>query len=431
MNYQQTLEYLYSQLPMFQRVGPAAYKADLKNTLALDKLLNHPHQHFQSIHIAGTNGKGSVSHLIASVLQAKGLKAALYTSPHLKDFRERIKVNGKNVTRNYVTSFVEQYQTEFNKIKPSFFEMTFSMAMQYFAEQKVDIAVIETGMGGRLDSTNIVHPILTIITNIGYDHTQFLGNTLQQIASEKAGIIKPNIPLVLGESQTITDSVFEETAEINHSPMYFADQRYKAINIQHSGSANAKLLMDIIRNERVYIKKLRCPLLGYYQTKNIVTSLSALELLVKAGYDIRKIHITKGINDVIKNTGIQGRWQVIQQEPLCICDVAHNKDGIKEVVGQLEKLSYSKLHVVLGSVFDKESDEVLKLLPKTAVYYFCRANVPRGMQAKALKEKANVYGLIGDAYPDVQTAYEKAQENAGKNDLVFVGGSTFVVAEIL
>ncbi len=431
MNYHQTLEYLFSQLPMFQRIGQAAYKANLNNTLALCEILGNPQNSFKSIHIAGTNGKGSTSHLLASILQTKGLKVGLYTSPHLKDFRERIKINGKNISRRYVIDFVKKYKKALESIEPSFFEMTFGMAIKYFSEEKIDIAIMETGMGGRLDSTNVIYPILSVITNIGMDHSKFLGNTKEKIAVEKAGIIKQNTPVIIGETQENIDTIFENIAEINGSEIFFADQKYSAANITFTGKENAKLILDIYRNNKLFFKNLRCPLLGNYQAKNIVTVFQVVELLKRKGYDIRKNNLKKAINDVIKTTGITGRWQVISKDPRTICDIGHNVDGIAEIVNQLNKTHFDKLHFVLGMVDDKEISNVLFLLPKKAVYYFCKADVPRGLSTKVLAEKAKSAGLSGEAYTSVNEALKAAQKAAKEKDLVFVGGSTFVVAEVV
>ncbi|MFC1733853.1 bifunctional folylpolyglutamate synthase/dihydrofolate synthase [candidate division KSB1 bacterium] len=416
---------------MFQRTGLAAYKASLDNTIALCNLLNNPHNHFQSIHIAGSNGKGSVSHMLASVLQVKGLNTGLYTSPHFKDFRERIKINGKNIPRSYVIDFVEKNKNAFEKIQPSFFEMTFGLAIQFFADQKVDIAIFETGMGGRLDSTNVINPLLTVITNISFDHTKFLGNTLEKIASEKAGIIKTNTPVIIGESQDEIEHIFENTAEIHNAEILFADKRYHITNKNTTGSQHAKLIMNINRNERLFLPNLRCPLLGNYQYKNIITVMQIVESLMRLGYDIRKPHITKGLNDVIKNTGILGRWQVLSRSPLTICDVGHNQEGIKHVFQQIKETSFNQLHVVFGMVADKESEPVLNLLPRKARYYWCKANIPRGLDAETLKDKAKNLNLTGNTFSSVIDAYKNALFNANKDDLVFIGGSIFIVAEVL
>lgn len=404
MSYPNTLAYLYSQLPMFHRIGQAAYKADLNNIIALCNSLNNPQKTFPSIHIAGTNGKGSTSHLLASVFQECGYKTGLFTSPHLKDFRERIRVNGKKIPEKEVVSFVEKMSGDFQSLHPSFFEMTTAFAFDYFAKMKVDIAVMETGMGGRLDSTNIITPVVSVITNIGLDHTQFLGNTLEKIAIEKAGIIKPGIPVVIGETQNETKQVFIETAGEKKSPVFFADQLIK---------------------DNPYPTSLK----GNYQRKNTKTVLQAISVLKNSGFEISEENIRNGFLNVIDNTGLMGRWQTLSHSPLTICDVGHNKDGIKEVVSQIMKMPYKTLHFVLGSVSDKDHDEILILLPKEAIYYFCKPDIPRGFDAAELKSKAEKFNLEGEVYFSVKKAFIAAQENAGKEDLIFIGGSTFVVAE--
>ncbi len=396
---------MYSQLPMFQRIGPAAYKADLSNTIQLFELLGHPENTFRSVHVAGTNGKGSVSHMIASVLQEAGYKTALYTSPHLKDFRERIRINGHMIPKQNVVDFIEQYKDGFTGIGLSFFEMTVGMAFDYFRNDKVDIAVIETGMGGRLDSTNVLSPLLSVITNIGYDHTQFLGETLEEIAVEKAAIIKAGIPAVIGETQEEIKHVFIERAKEVETSISFADQI-----------------------ELPYIEP---GLKGEWQKRNTRTTLSAINELRKIGFEFSGDQVRSGIKHTIRNTGLLGRWQVLQQTPLAICDIGHNRDGIREVLQMIEETPHKKLHFVLGLVADKNAEPVLELLPKTATYYFCKADIPRGMDARKLQETACEKKLVGESYPSVAEAYEAALQHASENDLVFVGGSTFVVAEIL
>ncbi|MBC8146495.1 MAG: bifunctional folylpolyglutamate synthase/dihydrofolate synthase [Bacteroidetes bacterium] len=431
MNYQETLDYLYSQLPMYQRIGAAAYKSNLDNTIALDKILNHPHKNFKSIHIAGTNGKGSVSHLIASILQTAGLKVGLYTSPHLKDFRERIRINGEKVTEGFVCNFIETYKSKFEKIELSFFEMTFGMAIQYFSEQKVDIAVMETGMGGRLDSTNILNPILSVITNIGLDHTMFLGDTIEKIAVEKAGIIKFNTPIVIGEKQDKIKSIFEEKARLDKGEISFASDIYSYKNSQFLLGDKAFLQMDVFKENKIFERNLKTSLAGFYQGKNIITTLQSIDVLNQLDYQINKENILAGIEKVVENTGITGRWQLLSKTPLTICDTGHNVDGIREVVKQINSLSCSKLHFVLGMVNDKNIDSVLYLLPKDAIYYFCKANIPRGFDATELCKAAAKFGLTGKVFPSVIKAKQAAQENAKNDDLVFIGGSTFVVAEVV
>ncbi len=431
MNYEETLRYLYDRLPMFQRIGAAAYKANLHNTIRLVQFLGKPHERLRFIHVAGTNGKGSVSHMLASILQAQGLKTGLFTSPHLKDFRERIKVDGKMVSRSWVTQFVQYFRKDFEALQPSFFEMTFGMALRYFKEQNCDIVVLETGMGGRLDSTNIVHPLVSVITNISIDHKEFLGNSLEMIAAEKAGIIKEGIPVVIGRHHPDTDDVFEYKAELEETRLVYAQDHYRIANYSIAGSIRGKLIVDIERNGKLYLSDVRCPLTGSYQKENIVTVMAVVEELINSGYDIRKNHILKGINDVIKQTGLTGRYQVLGHSPLRICDTAHNPDGIKMVMEQLRGESFRKLHFVLGVVSDKDIREILKLFPKDAIYYFCKADIPRGLDAGILQEQASNYGLKGNVFNSVAEAYRTACLAADPEDLVFTGGSTFTVAEVL
>jgi dihydrofolate synthase/folylpolyglutamate synthase len=432
MTYKQTLDLLYQQLPIFQRIGSAAYKADLKNTMALCKILNHPQHKFKSIHIAGTNGKGSTSHMIASVLQSAGYKTGLYTSPHLKDFRERIRINGKKIPKHEVVNFIKQYWTAVKNINPSFFEMTVALCFDYFARAKVDVAVIETGLGGRLDSTNVITPELSIITNIGYDHTNLLGDILQKIAIEKAGIIKQNIPVVVGQTQEEIKNVFIKKAKENKSEIYFADRSLSPALSKGKGvSAFHRQAIDIYLGNTLIFEKLELDLLGRYQLKNILTVLQSVEVLKSKAYKISEKAIRKGVANTVKQTGLLGRWQILSQKPLCICDTAHNVDGIKEVITQLKSYSNRQLHFVLGMVNDKNPDPLLSLLPKDAVYYFCKADIPRGLNANELKQKANQLGLKGKVFSSVKDAYTKAKNAASTKDLVFVGGSTFVVAEVL
>jgi dihydrofolate synthase / folylpolyglutamate synthase len=422
MNYRQTLQYLYDQLPMFQRIGAAAYKADLGNTIALCSVLGNPENTFRSVHIAGTNGKGSTSHLIASVLQSAGLKTGLYTSPHLKDFRERIRINGKKIPKSYVTAFVKRYKHHFSDIHPSFFEYTAVMAFQYFSDEKVDIAVIETGMGGRLDSTNVVTPVLSVITNISNDHSAFLGDTLQKIAGEKAGIIKKGIPVVIGETQQEVGEVFLAKAAAMHAPIIFADQNPDRDSVPF-GRDGVPVGRDGV--------PVRSPLKGAYQQKNIIAAYQAIQILRKSGFNISEEHIRHGFRNVIRQTGIQGRWQVISRKPKAICDIGHNEAGIRYILEQLKLEEFEKLHWVFGLVNDKDADSILKLLPQDAVYYFCKANIPRGLDAGELGKYAMKLGLQGEVYPSVKEAYHAARIAAGVNDLIFVGGSTFIVAEVL
>lgn len=406
MNYQQTLDYLFNQLPMYQRVGAAAYKVDLSNTHLLCEILNNPQNNFKSIHIAGTNGKGSTSHMLASILQEAGYKVGLYTSPHLKDFRERIKINGKVISEKKVVDFVEEYKTQFEKINLSFFEWTVGLAFDCFAEEQVDIAVVETGLGGRLDSTNVVNPEVSVITNIGIDHTQFLGETLEEIAFEKAGIIKLKTPVVIGETQEKTTDVFQKKAQEMNAKIYFADQE----------------------NLELYKTDLK----GNYQQKNLKTCLATVQVLNKmGGWKLNENVVKKGLCNVVPNTGLLGRWQILQQKPMVVCDTGHNKSGVKEIMAQIEETSHKKLHMVVGFVNDKSIDEVLELLSINALYYFCKANIPRALNADELKEKAANKGIKGDSYSSVSKALSVAKDRAHSDDLIFVGGSTFVVAEVL
>jgi dihydrofolate synthase / folylpolyglutamate synthase len=429
MTYKQTLAYFYSQLPMFHRVGAAAYKADLNNTKAICKMLGNPEKRFRSIHIAGTNGKGSTSHMLASILMESGLKTGLFTSPHLKDFRERIIVNGRKIPKREVTQFIQKHRLSIAEIEPSFFEMTFGLAAWWFAQEKVEIAVIETGMGGRLDSTNVIIPELSIITNIGYDHMQFLGNTLEAIAAEKAGIIKEHIPLIIGESQPETLPIFNEFAKNKNTKLYLADQNYSFYNKSLTQHRIPLLRIDVLRNGKPFLKNVASPLSADYQLKNILTVLQSVELLRQKNFKIGDNQMKAGIRRVIKNTKLKGRWQTLSTKPLTIADIGHNADGIREVVKQLKTVRYEDLHFVLGVVNDKDVYAMLKLLPVEACYYFCKADIPRGLDAAILAKQARSHGLTGNSYPSVRLAFEAAKLAARANDLVFVGGSAFVVAE--
>jgi dihydrofolate synthase/folylpolyglutamate synthase len=429
MNYQETLDWLFSQLPMYQRQGKAAYKADLNNTLDLDKYFDHPHRKFKSIHVAGTNGKGSTSHMLASVLQESGYKVGLYTSPHLKDFRERIRINGQMISEDFVVTFIEDHHLKFEEIKPSFFEMTVSMAFDYFAKEKIDVAVVEVGMGGRLDSTNIIDPDISIITNIGFDHTAFLGNSLPEIAKEKAGIIKKETPVVIGETHSETEPVFRNFAKEKTAEIYFADNYYFCD--YGMLSIDNKQVFNIKKDDKIIYRDLKLDLLGIYQKKNLLTVLRSIDLLIEKEYKITVNTIYKGLENVSKNTGLKGRWQLLGANPTIVCDTAHNFDGIMLVVNQIKQTPYENLHVVFGTVDDKNIDSILNILPTNAKYYFAKANIPRALDQKILKEKANNYGLIGDEYKNVEEALKKAKKNAGINDLIFIGGSTFVVAEVI
>lgn len=426
-SYAQCLDFLYSQLPMFQRQGAAAYKANLDNTHALMDMLNHPQKDFPAIHIAGTNGKGSSAHMIASVLQQQGYTTGLYTSPHLVDFRERIRVNGAMISEEAVVGFVENYKNQFTPIKPSFFEITFAMALDHFRSNNVDIVVMEAGMGGRLDSTNVVEPHICLITNIGYDHTQFLGDTLPKIAAEKAGIIKKGTPLVLGNVHRDVISVFEERAHELAAPIIYSETNV-ILEVRRSDGKQCFNVSYLRRNKGV----LCIPLLGNYQKYNLKSVLTTLYELDRLGdFPISEESIRKGLACVIRNTGILGRWQILSTKPTIICDTAHNEDGLTLIVEQLAKENYVQLHFVLGMVNDKNISKVLQLLPQNAKYYYCKADIPRGLDVHELEAKANNVGLQGNSYHSVKDALDSAQENASENDLIFIGGSTFVVAEVL
>ncbi len=405
MTYPETLTWMFQQLPMYQRKGKSAFKKDLTNSIQLANHLNHPEKTFKTIHIAGTNGKGSVSHMLASIFQEAGYKTGLYTSPHLKDFRERIRINGQMVSPHFVTNFIQQHQDFLHKQQLSFFEMTVGMAFQYFAQEKVDIAIIETGLGGRLDSTNIISPKLAIITNIGFDHMQFLGDTLPKIAAEKAGIIKSNTPVVIGERNSLTTPVFKEKARQVEAPIFFA--------------------------EDTSFTQYDCDLKGEYQSHNLQTVLKAVEVVRKLGWKITEPQLISALKNVQQNTGLQGRWQQLGSDPKIICDTGHNKEGLTYVMHQLSQEKYDQLHIVLGVVNDKDLDGVLPLFPKNAHYYFCKANVPRGLDAQILAEAAKKHDLIGKIYRDIPTAYKAAKQAATPDDLIFIGGSTFTVAEVL
>lgn len=410
---------------MFSRIGAAAYKKDLTNTLALCAHLGDPHKKFKTIHVAGTNGKGSVSHILAAILQTAGYTTGLYTSPHLHDFRERIKINGKEVTEDFVISFTENIKPLIETIEPSFFEITVAMAFDYFTQQNVDAAVIETGLGGRLDSTNIITPELSVITNIGYDHMNMLGNTLAAIAGEKAGIIKPGIPVVIGETLPETTPVFETTAAEKQSPLFFAE---KFCAVENARQQNGMLAVTICRNH--ISEEYHCDLPGHYQTKNIRTVLCVVEQLRQRGFVISSEHIKTGLSHAARLTGLHGRWEKIHSRPDIILDVAHNEDGIRQLVTALKKTSYPNIHIVMGMVNDKEIDKVLSLLPATATYYFTQAHIPRALDKEKLKQQAATKGLYGLVYENVNMAIEAARQNAKPEDLILVIGSVFLVGEV-
>ncbi len=421
MTYPETLNYLYKNLPMFQRVGAIAFKADLTNTIAICQSLGNPQNKFKSVHIAGTNGKGSSSHMIASIMQAAGYKTGLYTSPHLKEFTERIRINGQEVDQQFVVDFVERVKADIERISPSFFEITVAMAFDYFAHQQVDVAVIEVGMGGRLDSTNVITPVLSLITNISWDHMEFLGDTLPKIASEKAGIIKPGVPVVVSERQTEVEDVFRLKASECHSPLIFATDQFKVLC-----ESNEHYTID--HNNHQF--SLQLDLMGAYQVRNLAGVLASIEELRKIGFNISDQHMATGLKEVMLRTGLRGRWQKLGEKPLIICDTGHNEGGIREIVRQINETKFSHLHIVMGMVRDKDVSKVLCLLPAEATYYFCQASIPRAMPAMELREKAKVFGLNGSVIEDVNDALRAAIKNSTADDFIFVGGSTFVVAEI-
>jgi dihydrofolate synthase/folylpolyglutamate synthase len=437
MNYQQTLDYLYTQLPMFTRVGASAFKKDLTNTIALCNKLNNPQSKFKSIHVGGTNGKGSTSHMLAAILQTAGYKTGLYTSPHLKDFRERIRTNGQMISEQEVVDFVAQHKQDFEIIEPSFFEMTVALAFNAFARHQVDIAIIEVGLGGRLDSTNIITPLLSVITNIGWDHMNMLGNTLSLIAGEKAGIIKPNIPVIIGEYQPEVAQVFIDKAKQENAELTFASEQW-TVNEKNEISDAPDNLISIEATPQTSTLQapatplfLKLDLTGTYQLKNVKTVLSAVDGLRTQGFNISDEHVYNALQKVTTLTGLQGRWQTLNTKPLTICDTGHNPDGIQEVLKNIASVNYEHLHFVIGMVNDKDITKVLSMLPKAATYYFCRPDIPRGLEAETLQQEAAVFKLQGEVYPSVKEALQAAQRQAWEGDLVFAGGSTFVVAEIV
>ncbi len=425
MNYQQTIDYLYGQLPMFSKVGASALKNDLLNIRELCGILNHPETKFPSVHIAGTNGKGSTSHMLSAIFQQAGYKTGLYTSPHLHDFRERIRVNGVMMPEEDVIQFVARMRPSMDTIQPSFFEVTVAMAFEYFAQEKVDIAIIETGLGGRLDSTNIITPILSLITNISYDHMNVLGDTLPLIAAEKAGIIKPDVPVVISETQEEVKHVFSGTADLRHSPIRFADQDWHII--QHEPSATS-LKLTVKNNSISYNLVLDLP--GHYQEKNILGVLSAVQILQQIGWKISTADITAALSKVKQLTGLGGRWEVVKEHPYTVLDVGHNEAGIRAILEQLALVSYKRLHIVIGFVKDKDVAAALKQLPADAIYYFTKAQIPRAMHETDLVQIAHAVGLQGNAYADVPAAYKAAQEHASPDDMVLVCGSVFIVGEV-
>lgn len=429
MNYEETLDYLFNALPMFQRVGASAYKADLTNTIALCTHLGNPQKKIKSIHVAGTNGKGSTSHSLASVFQSAGYKTGLYTSPHLKAFTERIRINGEEIDKDDVVEFVATHKDFLDQLQPSFFEMTVGLAFWYFAKEAVDIAIIEVGMGGRLDSTNVISPELCVITNIGFDHTQFLGNTLPLIAGEKAGIIKPSVPVIVSHTQKEIQAVFLQKAAEMQANLIFADQQWEVIRIQNPDQDVSQLARFQVKGSADAFE-LEFGLRGDYQRYNLPGILEAVEQMRNQGWNLTKEAVQLGLARVSEQTGLKGRWQILQTQPLTIADTGHNEAGILEVVNQLKKHTYSQLWLVIGMVNDKDISKVLDLLPKDATYIFCQANLPRAMDAHLLASKAKEKGLMGQVIPRVSDAIEFTRKNAGADDLIFIGGSTFVVAEI-
>jgi dihydrofolate synthase/folylpolyglutamate synthase len=427
MDYQSCLEYLYSKLPMFSRTGAAALKMDLSNTIALCAALGNPERRFKTIHVAGTNGKGSVSHMLASVMQEAGLKTGLYTSPHLKDFRERIRINGEMIPAKKVIDFTENIKPQIEALEPSFFEVTVAMAFDHFAHEGVDIAIIETGLGGRLDSTNIIHPEISIITNIGMDHVQLLGNTLGLIAAEKAGIIKANVPAVIGQTHVETVEVFEKMASQKDAPIVFADAIWKTA-VESITPGNISIELTRIKDGSK--RKFNADLSGIYQADNIRTVITALDLLIDKGWKIKEDEIKTGIANAKKNTGLQGRWEAIHTNPLLILDVAHNAEGMKQLIQQLNASAFEKLFIILGMSKDKDVESVIAQLPKQAMYGFTAANIPRALSAEDLESMATAAGLRGQSYQDVNMAIEQTLKTAGANDLVLVCGSVFVVGEV-
>ncbi|NPA68416.1 MAG: bifunctional folylpolyglutamate synthase/dihydrofolate synthase [Chlorobi bacterium] len=427
-DYKETLDYLFGKLPMYQRQGKTAYKKTLDNIFALCEHSGNPHKRFKSIHVAGTNGKGSVSHMLASVLQTAGYKTGLYTSPHLTDFRERIKINGEMIPEYELVNYVEENKDFFDKIKPSFFEMTVAAAFYYFAKREVDVAVIETGLGGRLDSTNIITPLLSIITNISFDHVQFLGNTLKDIAVEKAGIIKKGVPVVIGEYDEETSEIFIKRAEKLNSPIFFADKEYSC---EYSLlSSDYKQILNVDKNGKPEYYNLKIDLNGVYQKKNVICVLKSIDVLSEK-FNLHKEDVYKGLLHVTDNTGFRGRWQVLGYNPLIVADGGHNEAGLKEVVEQIKKIPYKTLHFIFGTVKDKDIESILSLLPKDAFYYFTKAEIPRAYDEKDLLKRALSSGLRGTSYDNVEKAFYEAKKNAAKEDFIFAGGSIFVIAEVL
>jgi len=427
MTYQQTLDYIFHKLPMFSRIGSAAYKKDLNNIRALCDYLGNPQQHFQTIHVGGTNGKGSTSHMLAAVLQTSGYKTGLYTSPHLYDFRERIRINGEMIPTDFVIQFVEKIKPWIEEISPSFFEITVALAFEFFAQQKIDIAIIEVGLGGRLDSTNIIHPLLSVITNIGLDHMDMLGDTLEAIAFEKAGIIKNSTPVVIGEVLPQTKAVFLEQSRAAQAPIYFAEEEITIESYQHDDFC---LSIQYTNNRTTQTEVVSTDLTGLYQLKNVRTVLCALSQLERIGLNISKAHVKQGLADTKQLTGLMGRWEILREKPALILEVAHNVDGIKAMLLHIEKLNFQKLHIIIGVVKDKDIQKIMSLLPVEAEYYFTQASIPRALNASSLQQSAHASGLYGSVYENVNKAIEQALTNASKDDGIIVCGSIFLVAEV-
>jgi dihydrofolate synthase/folylpolyglutamate synthase len=428
MDYAQTVEYLFAKLPMYSRIGAAAYRTDLTNTWQLSEFIGNPERRFKSVHIAGTNGKGSTSHMLAAIFQEAGYKTGLYTSPHLKDFRERIRINGAMVNEDFVVDFVERIKPLSEQMDPSFFEITVVMAFDYFARAQVDIAIVEVGLGGRLDSTNIIIPELSVITNIGFDHMNLLGDTLAAIAFEKAGIIKPEVPVVIGEYHTDTAPIFEERAHEERAPITFADKHHYISDWRYlRHTLTAEVATNPLADDKQYYT---LDLAGIYQTKNLITVLEAVRVLTGKGWQLDHRHVTGALRQVSKLTGLHGRWQIIGERPDIVLDVAHNEDGIRQLVRQIELTDHEGLHIVLGMVKDKAIDPILSLLPPQAVYYFTRAQIPRALPEGELAARAAAAGLQGHPYPTVAAALAAAKAHARPKDLIVVCGSVFVVAEV-
>lgn len=428
MTYQQTLDYLYARLPMYHRVGAAAYKANLDNTHKLVELLGKPHTQLKCIHIAGTNGKGSSSHMLAAVLQNCGYKTGLYTSPHLLDFRERIKVNGKLIPKHLVIEFVEKYKDAFEEIQPSFFEWTFALALDSFVKEEVDVAIIEVGLGGRLDSTNVIMPKVSLITNISLDHMNLLGNTIDEIGREKAGIIKKRVPIVISQYQSETAHIFNAAARELKAPIEYADKNYKILNSKKSEN---ELQVTVLNRNTNQTDTYELDLTGNYQMKNLLGVLNVLQFVEQAGFMIEPVRVKAALKQVVKLTGLRGRWEKLRNKPLTIADTGHNEDGIKQVVENLNHITYDKLHFVFGAVNDKDVSKILALLPKEAEYYFVKASIPRALDENELLKLAQKFKLHGKAFSSVELGLKAARKAAKKADCIFIGGSTFVVADAL